>query len=171
MKINDVVELFASVAIIFAAAQIWVNRKQLFLSTIVKCVSDYRYFLGMEKDCQDVHKIIRYIDFCNEELFYFKHGYILNKIAYEWIDGMINYLPLRNSEGKILNQQHCLNYFLENSEALIKYPRVQWAFELRGRYNFDLVYDASPENHRRRQTERKRLISEIIRNNKRFEYF
>jgi hypothetical protein len=171
MDIKDLFEFIAAIAIIFAVGQIWINRKQLFLSTIAKCIADYRSLTGLNKTCQDETTIAKYIDLCNEELFYFKHRYLPLKVAYEWIDGMVNYMPIRDKKGNVLNPEHCLDYLIEHFEVFNKYPRILACFEVIGKYDFELIYDPNPMNRKKRQAERKKLTLEIVHNNQIFEYF
>ena len=51
--------------------------------------------------------IKQYIDLCNEELFYFKHGYLPEEIVNEWLDGMIYYLPHFDGEKNVNNDECC----------------------------------------------------------------
>ena len=82
----------------------------------------------------------QYVDLCNEELFYFKQGYVPDEVAYEWIDGMINFLPWFDLDGKNLNQG-CLSGIVDLVRV---YPRLKNVF----------TFEKMPSN-------RKDLIKEI----------
>ena len=159
-------------AILFAGAQIIINRKQLHLSTITKCIDSFRALGGIKRDTTDLEIIKEYVDIVNEELFYFQHKYIPKEVSKEWIDGMIDYLPITNTKFDILNQEHCIEYLANNRKDFLRdYPRIQNAFEVRGKYNFRLIYSVDEKERLMRVEERKKLITEILKNIKRFDWY
>jgi len=36
----------------------------------------------------------RYVDLCNEQVFYFRSGYLPREVMEEWLESMVDYLPL-----------------------------------------------------------------------------
>ena len=85
----------------------------------------------MRSETIDRSIITRYIDLTNEELFYFQHHYIPKEISKEWIDGMIDFIPITNKSGNILNKDHVINYFTEHRIELLKnFPRIQNALKI-----------------------------------------
>jgi hypothetical protein len=55
----------------------------------------------------------QYIDLCHEELFYAENGYIEQNIVFEWLDGMLGFLPVWvNSRLPDDNQRAPLNQLL-----------------------------------------------------------
>jgi hypothetical protein len=144
-----------------------INRKQLYLATIIKCVDDFR---GLE-NFSDLKTISKYLELTNVELFYFKQGYLPKDVAIEWLDGMIEYIPIRNQKNEVLNHKSNTVFKVEGFETLLqKYPRIQNAFRVSGKYDFSVIYNVD-ESVDKRMKERRRLIEEIIANNKRFKYF
>ena len=115
-----------------------------------------------------------YLELTNEELFYFQHDYLPLEIAKEWIDGMIDFLPITNSKSEIINEHHCIKYFVDHREEMFRgYPRIKHAFDLESGYVYDvnLLYDSSKELRKARITERKKLINEVLSNIKSFDGF
>lgn len=159
-------------AIIFAARQININRKQLFLSTITKCIDDFRNCGELKRQTDNSLTINRYIDLTNEELFYFQHKYIPDDISKEWIDGMIDFIPITDRGQKILNEEHCIKYIADNRSTLFhSFPRIQNAFEVGESYDFKLIFSMDEKGRKERMRERKKLIDEIQKNIKQFDWF
>lgn len=81
--VNLIISSITTLAIIFAVVQIKINRKQLYLSTITKCICDFRNLGYLNQQTTDYLIINRYIDLTNEELFYIQHNYIPKDISKE----------------------------------------------------------------------------------------
>lgn len=170
--INTILSAITAFAIVFAAIQIIINRKQLYLSTISKCIDDYRNLGELQQDTSDAKVINRYIDLTNEELFYFQHNYMPKVVSKEWIEGMIDFMPLTDKEGNIVNENYAIKYISENRNKILQnYPRVRSAFEINGKYNIDAVYSSDENKRAERVRERKKLVNEILKNVKRFDWF
>lgn len=153
------------VALFLAVRQIKINRQQLYLSTITKCIQDFRSLSGFDKKTTDTKEIWKYVDLVSEELFYFQYDYIPENVSLEWIDGMIDYLPITTKSGEVLNREHCVDYLAKNGEEfLIAFPRIRSSFEVKRDYNFGLVYSKEKELIPRRVKERIRLAKEIFKN-------
>jgi hypothetical protein len=168
----EIIQTITAVAVITAVIQIYINRKQLYLSTITKCISDFRNLQGLNKDTIDKFILWKYIDLTNEELFYFKHDYLPRNVAVEWVDGIIDYIPIKNNKDEVLNKDNCIKELLEkHKEYLSGFPRIINAFSIKEQYDFDLIYNKDNSSLSDRMKERRRLIDEIIRNNNRFNFF
>jgi hypothetical protein len=88
--IVDIANLIVAVGVLLAITQININRKQLHLATLNRCIDVFRNMSGMrslQSSATDVHN---YIDFVNEELFYIQHKYLPKVVALEWLDGMLD---------------------------------------------------------------------------------
>jgi hypothetical protein len=169
---NLIISGVTALAIVFAVIQIKINKKQLFLSTITKCISDFRNLGELNRQTKNADIINRFIDLTNEELFYFQHKYIPKVIRKEWIDGMIDFIPITNINGQILNKEYCIKYIAENRSILFQnYPRIQNAFELNKTFDFGLIYSTDETKRIERVKERKRLIEEILKKINIFNFF
>jgi hypothetical protein len=169
---NLIISGITALAIVFAVIQIKINKKQLFLSTITKCVTDFRSLGVLNQKTTEADIIYRYIDLTNEELFYFQHHYIPNVIMKEWIDGMIDFMPITDINGKILNGKYCIKHISQNRSMLFQnYPRVQNAFEIKKSFDFGLVYSADESKRIDKIKERKRLIEEILKKVNAFNWY
>lgn len=170
--LNLIVSSITAFALIFAVIQITINRKQLFQSTISKCIDNFRELGALTRKTSDSQQIFKYIDLTNEELFYFQNNYIPKVIMKEWIDGMIDYIPIKDKNGNILNKKYCIKKLAEKQHELFRnFPRIQNAFEVKNNYDWDLIYTSRNEDRNNRLKERIALIKEIIQNINNFELF
>lgn len=176
MEWTQIVSIILNIILIaiaaFATKQILINQKQLHIATISSCVAGYRLLGGLKKTTNDNVVLGKYIDLTNEELFYFQHDYLPLEVSKEWIDGMIDFMPITNAESEIINKEYCLKYFVDYRDEMFKsYPRIKHAFELEsGRsYDIDLIYNDHKLKRKLRINERKVLIEEILKNIKSFD--
>jgi hypothetical protein len=163
--IELVLSAITALAIVFAAIQIKINRKQLYLSTITKCIADFRKLGILNKDTKKLKIIDNYVDLTNEELFYIQHKYIPKTVAKEWIDGMIDFIPIINKKGEVLNSQSALKRLVDDRKLVAqRFPRIENAFKIAHKYNFELIYATEENMGLKRTRERQRLIDEIMAN-------
>jgi hypothetical protein len=66
------------------------------------------------------------MDLCNEELFYFQQRYLRREVALEWIEGMIQFLPLLN--GATRSPWEGQSYMAASDKLIQQFPRVEYAF-------------------------------------------
>lgn len=102
--IKDLLELLAIVAggigLAIAAITYALSRKSLNHAVMISCISRFQEILDVleRQPLPSVRR--RYLDLCNEEMFYFQHRYLRREVALEWIDGMMSVLPLLDEEGQ-----------------------------------------------------------------------
>ena len=147
-----IVGLAGVVALFYGAYSYQTSKKQLNFAVIVSCTERFQKITPKlnsidEKERQEAIK--QYLDLCNEELFYFRHGYLPEEIIDEWLDGMIYYLPHFDGENNLNKNEECL---LEIIEMLNEYPRVKESFKVSS--EFDLS----------KRAERKELVK-IVKTN------
>ncbi len=161
--LSFIATIIGGVAILFAVRDYSVSRKQLHLSVLQSCINRYRdHFstLGPDSSCQQV---IDYLDLINEELFYFEHKYLPLPVAHEWLDGMIEFLPLFDSKGQILNAHHCLPVIVQ--EGLMeqyRFRRIKRIFTLTIQFEENKIYGSSTAHID--QQERNRVIRHMLYN-------
>lgn len=164
--IANIATIFGVIAIVYAFFAFKTGRQQFHFSVLDRCIGVFQdNFIHLDKQTEGAI-ISKYIDFVNEQLFYFEKGYAPPEVIDEWIDGMIDYLPLFNQKNEVINSAYCLPQFL-TLRLLKRYPRIGMAFKLKGNYNFDIIYspfESSESILENRKTERRRLIKEIRRN-------
>jgi hypothetical protein len=159
------VSITTSFAVFLAVRQIKINRQQLYLATITKCIEHFRSFDKLNIDTTDEKVLWNYIDLVSEELFYFQYDYIPTDVSIEWIDGMIDYLPITDKSGSVLNRGNCIHYLADHGEEfLISFPRIRTSFEISEQYDFTLIYSKEKGNIKSRVVERNRLAKEILKN-------
>ena len=76
--------------------------------------------------------MIEYIDLVNEELFYFQNGFLPRVVAEEWLDGMIDMIPIYDPYGNVLNLGYCIP-IIHQRKLLDQYRfrRVRRAFTIK----------------------------------------
>lgn len=123
------VQLVAALALITAILTYLAHRNQLRFDVITNCVERFQKIVpNMESaDAQEAKRAKRqYVDLCNEQLFYFGEKYLPDEVVEEWLDGMIDYLPQLDGEGKA-HLKSWRNGMTE-PKMLKGYPRIEDAF-------------------------------------------
>lgn len=159
-------------ALVFAVIQIIINRKQLNLSVIQKCNTDFRNIKDLDITTYTKNNISDYIDLVNEELFYMQRGYLPKDISKEWLDGIIDYIPIVDKKTQsILNPNNSFRVLNSDSSFLIAFPRIRHTFLVSGEYDFSKIYNKENEFIIERVTERKKLIKELLKNLNKFDIY
>ncbi|HZB10109.1 MAG TPA: hypothetical protein VE525_13465 [Rubrobacter sp.] len=81
----------------------------------------------------------RYVDLCNEQLFYFRSGYLPREVIEEWLESMIDYLPLFDDATGEVHPDHL---GIVESELLKDYPTIRRVFAV------DASYDLTSRDQR-----------------------
>ena len=166
------VQIVVAIAVVFGVRQITINQKQLHLNTITKCINDFRNLSPFNINTDNEKVLSIYIDLTNEELFYFQHEYIPKEVAKEWLDGMIDFIPITDKSHRILNGRFCNQSISQNRNKYFNsYPRVKNAFSVKSNFDFELIYSNDESKSRSRIRERRKLIKEILFNIKKFDEY
>jgi len=158
--------MVTSVSLIGIWLTYFFSKKQIHFAAMEKCIDDYRDFIKEEKD--DDRKSSQYIDLVNEEFFYMASNYLPIKVSIEWIDGMIDYLPFYDKQGKFIAGKKLKSFGKEHvvKKLLNDYPRVLKAIKIKAPIDFNKihleVFDEKKVEARRQ--ERNKLIEQIILN-------
>ncbi len=162
--VQIVTEVITAIGVLIAVTAYGITRKSLYLTTIEKCIEGFRNLKNLNKQ-PSREEIEKYVDLVNEELFYFQHGYLPIEIADEWIDGMIDFLPIFDKKGNVLNPNNCIQDLAEKHDRYFQnYPRVVTAFTIKGNYDFKLIYSSDTKSAAKRKHQRRKLIIEILKN-------
>ncbi len=165
--ISTIAQVVSAGAIVFAVRQIQINRNQLYSNTIIRCLDSFQE-IDITQETDDEKQIRRYIDLIGEELFYIQKGFIPKEVALEWIDGMIEFIPLTHGNKEILNQHNCIFHLFKNRAKLLQsYPRIKTAFRVTPWYNEEIVYG---EHGNERGKLRARITTEIFDNIRHFRF-
>jgi hypothetical protein len=130
--------LFSFLSILYSLRSVQLSRKQLNFAAIISCTERFQAImpeLQSDDTAVKVRATKRYIDLCNEELFYFKHNYLPNEIVDEWLEGMIYYLPHLTEDGQNLNEDDSCLCQIHIENLLGDYPRLKDAFTVSRKYN------------------------------------
>jgi len=161
--LSELATILATLFIILAYRAYKISKKQLNLGTITRCIDYYRvHFVEIDTLTTNLKKMKSYLDFVNEELFYFENGYIINTVIYEWLDSMIDVLPIFNGKS-VLNENNCNKIIIEQN-LLKPNPRIKKAFTIVSEYNFDIIYSEQIINEKERKEMREKLFKEILKN-------
>ena len=165
---KDFFELLVSTigvtAILIAASSYFMNRKQHYFNVINNCVNKFQNnFAGLEKF--DKKETIKYLDLVSEELFYMKETYIPFAISVEWIDGMLDYLPL------IIDNKQIFPYSKTPIEKNLPenlfnlYPRIRKVFSITSN-NIEILKENSKIDLTAKQhiKLRKKIVIELMTN-------
>jgi hypothetical protein len=129
--LKDTVQTFAivvgSLSLIVATIAYLVSRRGLQFNVMIACINRFQELLpNLGNEYVPERDVLRYLDLCNEELFYFQNKYLRKEVALEWIEGMLNFLPLLNEatgapwEGR--------SSITASDELIHRFPRVEHAF-------------------------------------------
>lgn len=141
--IKDFVEFIALIvgviAVVWGVLTYRVTQRQFNFSVMISCIERFQEILPQLSSSDPEEKLLairRYVDLCNEELFYFKNGYIPDEVIDEWIEGMAFYLPWFDASGKNLNPKTFPEII--NQNLLTGYPRIRYTFTLTRYYDLDI---------------------------------
>ena len=167
----DIVKILGVITVIVAIYHLGLNRKKLNFDVIESCISRFKEILENLLEGQksgDIEKINTslhlYVHLVNEELFYMANEYIPEEVSKEWIDGMIEMIPLLNSEGNIVNEKY-ISYPGQLLEIIKNNPRVYYTFHYDG--DVDLLYST---NMLEKVKARKRIVNQVLKNLNQFSY-
>jgi len=142
--------IIGSLFLVMAVISYWLSRKNLNFNVIFNCNKRFQEIrTGINKSNADSAK--RYVDLCNEEIFYYEHSFVPDEIIKEWIDGMIFYIPHYTSKDNFYTEAKLHNYIIKEDE-FNEYPRLEKAFKVKRLRNI------------KNEKEREELVSEIMNN-------
>lgn len=161
--ISFIATVIGGIAILFAVRDYSTNRKQLNLSALESCITRFREnFIHLNHQSPEP-LVVEYIDLVNEELFYFQNRYLPKAVAREWIDGMIDAIPIYDPIGNVLNQGYCIPLIYQRKLLdQYRFRRVRRAFTIRSQIDAEVIYGDG--NAERREKARRAVVHEIIRN-------
>jgi len=155
--IRIVVEILTFLVLSFGLATLFVHRKQVFFSTVNKCINHYRNIIRKQQSLEgkknnDKNKrkhlilVKDHLGLVSEELFYMQKKYLPRKLSKDWLKNMINFIPIfyKNKNGtiilnvdKIIESKELKQYCsLENSniENYLKeteeFPKIRRVFTI-----------------------------------------
>jgi hypothetical protein len=140
-NLKDLIEVIAwivgAASLAFAAYTYRLNKNQLDFAVITSCTERFQRITTALKSSngdEKLREIKQYIDLCNEELFYFKNGYLPQEVIDEWIDGMVFYLP-HFKDGENINPSSDYISEIIQLNLLEDYPRIRRAFIVKKKYD------------------------------------
>lgn len=128
-------QILGGAGIFVAAITLLVHRNQLNFEVIASCTERFQRIMAdleSEDHATEERAKRRYVDLCNEELFYFRSGYLPSDVMEEWLDGMIDYLPLFDDVTGEVRPDHP---GIVEPDLLEGYPRIKGVFAVDGSYD------------------------------------
>jgi len=132
-----IAQIAGGLALIVAAGTYFIQRNQLSFAVIANCNQRFQDLLVDLHDDGGAgqHAKRRYVDLCNEQLFYFHNGHLPREVFEEWLESMVDYLPLfDNVTGKV----HPDHLGVIDPELLEGYPTIKRVFVIDGPYDLTL---------------------------------
>ena len=132
--------LLTSLGILIAAIAYATQKRQFFFEIMTSCIERYQSIikdLNSESLTPRVSALRQYIDLCNEELFYFKHKYVPREVEREWIDGMLDIIPVYTAHGDQFNNCKYNEILNPKLELLNEYPRIICSFKVSRKYKLN----------------------------------
>lgn len=132
--IQTIATVVGALSLAVATTAYLLSRKNLNFNVMIACIERFQRLLpALQSGETSKQDILKYIDLCDEEVFYFQHRYLRDEVALEWIDGMIEYLPIFNSGTKEPWERQ---QYLATADTLVHgFPRVMNAFTTSQRPN------------------------------------
>ena len=118
--LSFIATIVGGIAIVLAARDYSVSRKQMHLSVLESCIMRFRENFSDLNPQSSIEQITAYINLVNEELFYFEHQYLPKEVAEDWIDLMIDIIPIYDTKGNVINEGHCFQSIIDH-KILEKY--------------------------------------------------
>jgi len=162
----DILKILGLVSFILGIYSFNINRKKLNFSVLQSCVTRFHDFIDVIDSEKPAPKDLRkYVDFVNEELFYIQNDYLPQEVCEEWIDGMIDTMPIYNSKGEWLNptksgEADACTTTIHEENLLQNFSRVKNAFTVKS-LNVENIYSL---NSILEKKARKNLIKIILKN-------
>lgn len=121
------IQILGFTAIIFTIKSFTIRKKQHYFTVVNNCINKFQdNFAGIEKF--DRKQELKYIDLVNEEIFYIINDYLPFIIAVEWIDGIIDILPIFNAESQFFTNPKTPITNQIDKDTLKLYPRIKNTF-------------------------------------------
>ena len=125
--IQTIATVLGALSLAITATAYLLSRKNLNFSVMLACIERFQALLPALRSGEiSEEDTIKYIDLCNEELFYIQHKYIHEEVALEWIEGMAEFLPVLDVQtDQPWNSKQCH----EAADKMVKdFPRLVNAF-------------------------------------------
>ncbi len=131
-----IAQIAGGVALFIAAGTYLIHRKQLNFNLIMNCNQRFQDIMVDLENAnpkeEDKPKVLRakkrYVDLCNEQVFYFRNGYLPREVMEEWLESMVDYLPLFDVSGKA--RTDCPGFV--EPDLLEDYPTIREVFVVDG---------------------------------------
>jgi hypothetical protein len=128
-------QIAGGLVFLVAAGTYLIHRNQLNFNMIMNCNQRFQEIM-VDLEGEDEPKARRakkrYVDLCNEQIFYFGNGYLPREVIEEWLESMIDYLPLFDEvTGEVLLGRSGV----VEPKLLEDYPTIKRVFTVNGSHD------------------------------------
>lgn len=142
--VKDLIETifisFGGLVFIIAAITYALNKKQHYFAVTNNCINKFQDNFITDKNLSTI-KCLKYLDLVSEQLFYIENKYVPPIISVEWIDGILDFLPIiiKNNNQYFTNPNNKFGRELTSSELNL-FPRISRTFSVKtNNYCLDLT--------------------------------
>ncbi len=126
--IDTLINFIGFAVIFYSIKTFFLKRKQNYFLVVNNFINKYQEnFAGVKTF--DERQVLKYIDLVNEEVFYISNDYLPFVIAVEWIDGILDILPIIKKESQIFTNPNSPMKNEINYDTLKLYPRIRNTFK------------------------------------------
>lgn len=115
------------------------SQRQFMFTVMLSCIERFqRLFPIIRNDSEDLDRLRKYIDLTNEEFFYFQRNYVPREVVVEWLDSIVEMLPIyQHGEEFPVNMGSPLVRLIHEHKVLSGYPRLMVAFTIQKEVDFN----------------------------------
>lgn len=156
-----------AVGIVLAVISLYITRNTFHQNVIASCANRFQK-LAPKLANPKPSTVQKYLELCNEELFYFEAGYLPQPVVDEWVEGMLGCIGFWRG-GQMLTLFESLTpsrLAIDWKTQLGSYPRLQYAFTLAdsGQQRIIAARQWDVSNEDKDAAARAQAVLEVLRN-------
>ena len=163
----ELVKVLGGITLAYGFYNISLNRKKFNFEVMLSCIDRFNAISEKMTSRKNSGSFSAYISLVNEELFYFSQNYIPRQVAKEWVDGMIDTLPIRDKKtNEIINEGKSHFNYKGHEDIYENHPRIAHCFV----WDAQRIEDIYSDNIDKKRKAREKLIKSILKKVNEFSY-